>query len=230
MCFFKSLLNPSDVVSLHTCLVTAMGCTEDVAERFVGSYMGDDCENVEGLEQSKGLLKWMQMAEKYRECVRDGEPQQLVQSWMEDNDISDNENLERLANMAVFHGDMESFLNALTFGRERDVARSGNRTYTPEAVSLMTFHGAKGLEFPIVFLCGVNEGTIPLESLGRTTDEDEERRLFYVGMTRAKDELIMLTSPKQSKFLNDIPGSLLQMDKTYETKKPEGKQLSFFEL
>lgn len=230
LCFFKSLLNPSDVVSLHTCLVTAMGCTEDVAERFVGSYMGDDCENVEGLEQSKGLLKWMQMAEKYRECVRDGEPQQLVQSWMEDNDMSDNENLERLANMAVFHGDMESFLNALTFGRERDVARSGNRTYTPEAVSLMTFHGAKGLEFPIVFLCGVNEGTIPLESLGRTTDEDEERRLFYVGMTRAKDELIMLTSPKQSKFLNDIPGSLLQMDKTYETKKPEGKQLSFFEL
>lgn len=229
LCFFKSLLNPGDVVSLRTCL-GVMGCTEDVIDRFISSYRDDVVKNTDGLERSQGLLKWMQMAEKYREIVRDTAPQQLIQSWMDDNDISGNENFERLANMAVFHSDMDSFINALTFGRERDVARSGNRTYTPEAVSLMTFHGAKGLEFPIVFLCGVNEGTIPLESPGRTTDEDEERRLFYVGMTRAKDELIMLTSPKSSKFLNDIPGSLLQMDKAYETKKPEGKQLSFFEL
>ena len=220
------------MVSLHTCLVTAMGCTEDVAERFVGSYMGDDCENVEGLEQSKGLLKWMQMAEEYRECVRDGATS--AAGPVVDGRQRHIRRRERLKE-ACQHGGVPRWYVSLlkcrlTFGRERDVARSGNRTYTPEAVSLMTFHGAKGLEFPIVFLCGVNEGTIPLESLGRTTDEDEERRLFYVGMTRAKDELIMLTSPKQSKFLNDIPGSLLQMDKTYETKKPEGKQLSFFEL
>ena len=57
----------------------------------------------------------------------------------------------------------------------------------------MTLHAAKGLEFPVVFLAGASRGVIPLESPGRENDPQEERRLFYVGMTRAKEELVLLS-------------------------------------
>mgnify|MGYP002775077338 FL=1 len=59
-------------------------------------------------------------------------------------------------------------------------------------VQLMTMHMSKGLEYPVVFLAGCNEGTSPhFNSLGSTSAMEEERRLFYVGMTRAKQLLIM---------------------------------------
>ena len=76
--------------------------------------------------------------------------------------------------------------------------RSGGRAYAPDAISLMTMHAAKGLEFPVVFICGVNDGMIPLRNNISQADIDEERRLFYVGMTRAKDELLLLTSGSPS--------------------------------
>jgi DNA helicase-2/ATP-dependent DNA helicase PcrA len=64
-----------------------------------------------------------------------------------------------------------------------------------EAVTLMTIHASKGLEFPIVFIAGCEEGIIPYsspaESKGRPPDVDEERRLLYVAMTRAEQELFM---------------------------------------
>ena len=64
-----------------------------------------------------------------------------------------------------------------------------------EAVTLMTIHASKGLEFPIVFIAGCEEGIIPYsppgESKGRPPDVDEERRLLYVAMTRAEQELFI---------------------------------------
>ncbi len=74
------------------------------------------------------------------------------------------------------------------------------RTYVPGAVTIMTMHGSKGLEFPVVFLYGVEEGSIPLEREEHPLDQEEERRLFYVGMTRAKEELILITSGEMSCF------------------------------
>ncbi len=85
------------------------------------------------------------------------------------------------------------------------------------AVSLMTIHIAKGLEFPVVFIAGLEEGILPYFKVAETADDlSEERRLFYVGMTRAKD-LLFLTSARQrrlysklqqqepSRFIKDIP-------------------------
>ena len=60
-----------------------------------------------------------------------------------------------------------------------------------ESVALMTMHTAKGLEFPIVFICGVEEELIPYDSGHREYDLEKERRLFYVGMTRAMDKHIL---------------------------------------
>jgi len=99
-----------------------------------------------------------------------------------------------------------------------------------EAVSLMTLHGAKGLEFPVVFITGVEEGLLPCRSMG--CDMEEERRLFYVGMTRAKEKLILsyVKTNRPSPFLGEIPAHLLTTMDTEggKRKKPQARQLKLF--
>ena len=83
-----------------------------------------------------------------------------------------------------------------------------------EAVSLMTLHAAKGLEFPAVFICGLEEGLLPhSQSLHSETELEEERRLFYVGITRAKEGLVLLHTAYRSRYglkVASIPSSFLQ--------------------
>ncbi|MBU0967960.1 MAG: UvrD-helicase domain-containing protein [Proteobacteria bacterium] len=99
-----------------------------------------------------------------------------------------------------------------------------------EAVSLMTLHGAKGLEFPVVFITGLDEGLLPCRLMGG--DMEEERRLFYVGMTRAKSKLILsyVKPNKPSPFLFEIPDRLIQImdDERVKRKKPAARQLKLF--
>lgn len=86
-----------------------------------------------------------------------------------------------------------------------------------DSVKLMTLHASKGLEFSYVFIVGINYGLIPLHTRGM--EEEEERRLFFVGITRAKDylELSYYTNPDyhratagESKYINMIPAHLIQ--------------------
>ncbi len=75
------------------------------------------------------------------------------------------------------------------------------------AVTLMTLHSAKGLEFPVVIIAGMEEGLFPLfRSLEREDDLEEERRLFYVGMTRAEDALYLLWAGQRRRFTGDGSG------------------------
>ena len=83
--------------------------------------------------------------------------------------------------------------------------RCEGKTYKADAVTLMTLHASKGLEFPLVFLAGAEEGKIPLENGKTPVDIEEERRLFYVGMTRAKEELILTHAGQPSVFLSELP-------------------------
>lgn len=89
------------------------------------------------------------------------------------------------------------------------------------AVSLLTLHASKGLEFPVVFIAGFDEGLIPY-SFSSETDIEEERRLFYVGMTRAMDELIVIHTKNRfingrrvslavSSFLKEIPAEYIEI-------------------
>jgi superfamily I DNA/RNA helicase len=99
-----------------------------------------------------------------------------------------------------------------------------------EAVALMTMHGAKGLEFPVVFLAGIEEEILPCTIANLHSDVEEERRLFYVAMTRAQDSLILSSAASRiifnraathraSRFIQEIPSSLLS-----ETDQPLGKR------
>ena len=92
-------------------------------------------------------------------------------------------------------------------------------------VNLMTLHAAKGLEFKVVFLCGMEEGLFPhVMSMKNNDDLEEERRLCYVGMTRAKEKLYLSYAEsrqirgvssfcKPSRFLDEIPKKLIKMDR-----------------
>ena len=92
---------------------------------------------------------------------------------------------------------------------------------TEETVTLMTLHSAKGLEFPVVFLVGMEEGIFPgYKSIGEQSELEEERRLCYVGVTRAKENLFLTNSKQRttfgsttynspSRFLQEIPKELL---------------------
>jgi DNA helicase II / ATP-dependent DNA helicase PcrA len=104
---------------------------------------------------------------------------------------------------SVFDGDAAAFVAAL---RER-FAPGGDGAH---GVNLLTLHRAKGLEFEVVFIPRLQEKELPSKQ-ARTDDElDEERRLLYVGMTRAKRVLWLTWSGKRSRFLTELgvaPGS-----------------------
>ena len=104
---------------------------------------------------------------------------------------------------------------------------------TEDKITLMTLHGAKGLEFPVVFLVGLSDGLFPSAlSLGDDEEVEEERRLCYVGITRAEEELYLSSAKnrmvngqtqyfKISRFFEDIPDELLKKNLLYRPKRSE---------
>lgn len=95
----------------------------------------------------------------------------------------------------------------------------------------MTMHGSKGLEFPAVFICGLCAGTVPLEYKGMETDLEEERRLLYVAMTRAGEELILTSPGDASIFVKQLPDGILIREQARQREKSwdAGQQLSLFD-
>ena len=111
---------------------------------------------------------------------------------------------------------LPEFLESITLSSDVDELQDEDNT-----VTLMTLHSAKGLEFPVVFLVGMEEGIFPgYKSIGEPKELEEERRLFYVGITRAK-QFLYLTCAKHrtifgstsynavSRFIKEIPDNLL---------------------
>src|SRR5690606_289492 len=98
--------------------------------------------------------------------------------------------------------------------------------------TLSTFHSAKGLEFSSVFMIDLVQGTIPSdEDEGDLAAMEEARRLFYVGMTRAKSRLELLSyrtmdgkTKEDSKFMNEVRGILMKPDEMNKSNKPKLKK------
>lgn len=129
---------------------------------------------------------------------------------------------------------LELFLEKVTLQSDME-----GEEIVQDAVSLMTLHSAKGLEFSRVFITGVEEGVLPhVQSMTSEEELEEERRLCYVGITRAKDHLVMshayqrsmmgsTTSNPRSRFLDEIPPELVENVGVLRPHKPA--QNSFFE-
>ncbi|CDE89966.1 aTP-dependent DNA helicase PcrA [Clostridium sp. CAG:389] len=143
------------------------------------------------------------------------------------------ENLDEFLTVAIEFEDesadnkLSDFLEGITLSSDID-----NMEETEENVTLMTLHSAKGLEFPVVFLVGMEEGIFPgYKSIGEPKELEEERRLCYVGITRAKEHLFLTCSKQRtifgstscnqvSRFLREIPSDLLDgYDETLGEKK-----------
>ena len=143
--------------------------------------------------------------------------------------------LRRLKKIAGnFRGDTASFLDMLSLDRGIDhIGLMGDR------VALMSLHAAKGLEWPVVFITGCEDGLIPF-SLFKNRNDEEERRLFYVGMTRAGRKLILSSAKSRkingrrrelepSPFLGLLPaGICASLDRSRWKRKKIQKQLKLF--
>ena len=127
---------------------------------------------------------------------------------------------------------LSDFLEGITLSSDID-----DMEETDESVTLMTLHSAKGLEFPVVFLVGMEEGIFPgYKSISEPKELEEERRLCYVGITRAKENLFLTCSKQRtifgstscnpvSRFLKEIPSELLD---GYDNALGEKKETNIF--
>lgn len=145
-----------------------------------------------------------------------------------DESLSKIENIEELINVIMEYErsdgvTLEGFLDKVSLITDVDLYEDkGNR------VSLMTLHCAKGLEFPVVFIIGIEEGLLPHYRRGEELEDmEEERRLFYVGVTRAKERLFLSRAERRltfgvgranlpSRFLNELPTELLRFEEREE--------------
>ena len=145
----------------------------------------------------------------------------------------DPQDASRVENLAELHsvagafaqeapgGGLADFLERVALVADSDQVPSGGAR--SGQVTLMTVHTAKGLEFPVVFVTGMEDGTFPHQrSLGEASELEEERRLAYVAITRARERLYLTRAavrsawgaPQEmppSRFLDDIPAELLEV-------------------
>ena len=245
LAFFRCVAAPGDRFRLLQCLrlsrfdvgAKAAESARDLvlggkgdAEAAVRQKVAKNAFSKSAAEKLQSLFDAL---DEYRTRMKHAPPSALIERWMGEGELEDDEDLRRLRRLAGALDNMESFLIRVALCHDTEVERDSANT--PEAVSLMTLHAAKGLEFPVVFIAGVEEGLIPM----RGGDEAEERRLLYVGMTRAKDELILLATrsrtrhgktqhPSPSRFVEPIPSALIERVEVKLKRKPLDRQLRLF--
>lgn len=173
--------------------------------------------------------QWMAgetISELFEELLeRTGYEEELIAEHTEES-LARVENIDELRNKIVTyeenaeHPQLEELLEEIALVAEVDSLNSGD-----DKVVLMTIHSAKGLEFPYVYLCGMEDGLFPGSmtiNSGSQEEMEEERRLCYVGITRAKDRLFLSSARQRmmhgansynpvSRFLKEIPSELLDI-------------------
>ena len=197
------------------------------------------------LDQSPSILKaalqqsWVEWQHFFQSLPQafqrngvEGALQLIFEQYLPENKLNDSGKLKKEAILDLgkeCQADVQGFLEKMILNPYTDVGR-----LKTEGVHLLTFHAAKGLEFPVVFIIGAEESITPLQREG--TDLEEERRLFYVALTRAKEELQIchvterseygqIKSMQPSRFINEIPRRLVERIQLDEKKVNKESQL-----
>jgi DNA helicase-2/ATP-dependent DNA helicase PcrA len=260
LAYLKLIDNPADGLSLKRIInVPSRGIGEKTIEKIEAFSRERKLPLYEGLKQAveedwlppavrtkmKEFIRWIEgfrkeagtlpLSQLTLAVLAKTEYLQRLKEEGTDAAFSKMENVDELINvmMGLERGEekasLESFLDKVSLVTDVDLYEDkGNR------VSLMTLHCAKGLEFPVVFIVGIEEGLLPHYRRGEEIEDmEEERRLFYVGMTRAKERLFLSRAEERStfgagranlpsRFLDELPVELLQ----FEEKK--GRMDSLF--
>jgi len=245
--FIRFVANPRDEVAFKRMVKLLPGIGNRSAENLWNAWDKSLNERGEITSWSERLLAmsvsakskkhWTQLAHTLDEIAPDGQPNppsEMITSVVEaiyDDYAKVNftnyelrrEDLNQLAAFARQFKDLNEFLSQLALISNVDAEAAPNQTGDKEAVNLSTVHQAKGLEFHTVFVIWLTDGMFPSSrSMDQRKDLEEERRLFYVAITRAKDELY-LTYPhmrltggygdvfqRPSRFLKEIPNKLVE--------------------
>lgn len=247
LAFMKFITNPYDLVSFQRIVnIPKRGIGEATIEKVVDESRAhippisllDACTSTPKLRNpaKKNILEFHKLIEELKEQVDHLTVPEFIQliliktcyyDYLEatdpDNYDDKVQNIFELIELAHTFNSIEEMLEQTSLDRKEDNDDEEGK------VQLMTMHMSKGLEYPVVFLAGCNEGTSPhFNSLGSTTAMEEERRLFYVGMTRAKQLLIMtrfeFTRHQGGGWMKTTPSRFLaEIDEKYihshETKK-----------
>lgn len=251
LAYLKLLVNPSDTVSLLRVLNTPKrGIGKTTIERLTdaSNQLGiplwevvNDAEAVRSLggRSARGLLQFSELIQDLQRRSQEVAPSELVQRVMEqsgyvaeliaegtDEAEDRRRNLNELVNAALQYqeeneeGSLEDFLSGAALASDAD-----SKDTEQNRVTLMTLHASKGLEFPVVYLVGLEQGLFPsYRSLEDPAALEEERRLCYVGITRAKERLFLSHASERrlwggmrepavpSVFLAELPEELVQGD------------------
>jgi DNA helicase II / ATP-dependent DNA helicase PcrA len=251
LAYLRVLVNPTDTVSLRRIVNVPKRGIGDRAEACLDAYAERErttfwealrhCEDVPGLatRSLNAVQEFVTLVEELMAvAVADPSPADVLEAVLDktryvaelqaSGDPQDEgrvENLEELVSVArEFEearpdGTLGDFLEQVALVADADEVPDGDEG--GGVVTLMTLHTAKGLEFPVVFLTGVEDGVFPhMRTLGDPKELEEERRLAYVGITRAEQRLYLSRalvrsawgSPSYnpaSRFLEDIPADLV---------------------
>lgn len=234
------LQNSRDLVALSALSERLLGVNNLEIQFLLKKFIANDV-GLENFSDDENWGKWMRLYDKLGHGFENnGLPdtlQQMLDFFLPSSELSDQEQIKREMILKLASGFNENpgdFLRKFVLSPYTDIGRLDSG-----GVRLLTFHAAKGLEFPVVFIAGAEEGITPLER--QDTDMEEERRLFYVAMTRAKNELQIVRSKKRrlygkekemfpSCFLGELdPEHLQKVDlKTPKKTEPAGQQLDLF--
>jgi DNA helicase-2/ATP-dependent DNA helicase PcrA len=258
LAFLKLLANPADGLSLKRIInLPSRGIGEKTIDKIEAYSREKGIPLYEGLKRSldedwlpsgsrQKIKAFVETMEELRKEAEDLSVSQLTldllarTGYLErlkeegtDQALSRVENVEELINVMVDFerggngSSLDSFLDKVSLVSDVDLYDDRK-----DRISLMTLHCAKGLEFPVVFLVGMEEGLLPHYRRGEEIEDlEEERRLCYVGITRAKEKLFLARAERRttfgvgranlpSRFLDELPTELMQIE---ETKKREGE-------
>ncbi len=251
LAYVRLLVNPADTISLLRVLnVPKRGIGKTTIQKLTDAAnqlaiplweVVNDEEAVRTLggRSAKGLLQFRSLMKSLLDNQMHASPADLIQQVIEESgylnelimEATDEaeerrRNLQELVNAAIQYqeesdaADLEGFLSTAALSSDADT-----KDIAADRVTLMTLHSSKGLEFPVVFLVGMEQGLFPsYRSLEDPSALEEERRLCYVGITRAKEKLFLSHASERrvwggmrepavpSIFLSELPEGLLQGD------------------